>query len=213
VLYKVHDGKRSDIDPVDSGLFSYGKKVDIPVSEWGVLRVVAKGNHFRVYVNGNLLFEAEDDTFAGAGRVGLWTKADSYTLFDDFAIMVISVAQALVDRLVLEHPHLVRLTIHAVPTGETQSRIIACNLRHKIGLPSDPEDLEAIKENKTTVLREGGNLDVTAPIRDKAGLAIAATGITLKIENNVSADAVKMEAREIAAKMNKIIQGAGKPLW
>jgi hypothetical protein len=31
----------------------------------------------------------EDDTFTGAGKVGLWTKADSYTLFDDLSIQVI----------------------------------------------------------------------------------------------------------------------------
>ena len=37
-----------------------------------------------MFFNGKKLFEAEDDTFKDAGKVGVWTKADSETLFDDF---------------------------------------------------------------------------------------------------------------------------------
>jgi hypothetical protein len=36
-----------------------------------------------VSFNGKQLFEVEDSTFTGAGKVGLWTKADSVTLFDE----------------------------------------------------------------------------------------------------------------------------------
>ena len=39
----------------------------------------------KVLLNGKHLFDAEDATFAGAGRVGLWTKADSVVMFDDFS--------------------------------------------------------------------------------------------------------------------------------
>jgi hypothetical protein len=90
-------------------------------------------------------------------------------------------AQAIIDRLVAEHPEIVRLTIHAVPTGEKHSRIIACNIKEKIGRLSDPEDLEAMKSNTTTVLKEGDNLDVTVPISGKTGIPIAASGITLAV--------------------------------
>ena len=38
---------------------------------------------FRVFFNGEKLFDVEDRTFQKAGSVGLWTKADSVTLFDD----------------------------------------------------------------------------------------------------------------------------------
>ncbi len=85
VLYKVEKGKRIDLDPKGAGLFAYGKKAKVPSGEWSTLRVIAKGNLFEVYLNGEKLFEVEDNTFTGAGKVGLWTKADSYTLFDDFS--------------------------------------------------------------------------------------------------------------------------------
>ncbi len=35
-----------------------------------------------MWLNGDPLFEVEDETFANAGKLGLWTKADSVTLFD-----------------------------------------------------------------------------------------------------------------------------------
>jgi len=46
----------------------------------------AEGDQFTVSFDGKQLYTAQDDTFAGAGRVGLWTKADSVTYFDAIAI-------------------------------------------------------------------------------------------------------------------------------
>jgi hypothetical protein len=86
VLYKVENGKRTDLKPLDAGLFAYGKKVKVPKAQWSELRVVAKGNRFAVSLNGEDLLAVEDETFTGAGKVGLWTKADSVTYFDELKI-------------------------------------------------------------------------------------------------------------------------------
>jgi hypothetical protein len=88
VLYKVEKGRRTDLPLVGRGK-TYGTKDLVPSGMWGTLRVVAKGNHFDVYHNDKKLFEVEDGTFTDAGKVGLWTKADSYTLFDDLSIAVL----------------------------------------------------------------------------------------------------------------------------
>jgi hypothetical protein len=85
VLYKVEKGRRTDLPLVGKGR-TYGAKAPIPSGEWGTLRVVATGSRFEVYSNGVKLFEVEDTTFPVAGKVGLWTKADSVTLFDDLTI-------------------------------------------------------------------------------------------------------------------------------
>ena len=45
-----------------------------------------QGNVFTVSFDGQKLFDVEDSTFTAAGKVGLWTKADSVTYFDDFQI-------------------------------------------------------------------------------------------------------------------------------
>jgi hypothetical protein len=42
------------------------------------------GSIFAVFLDGKELFKVEDLTFPNAGMVGLWTKADSVTAFDDF---------------------------------------------------------------------------------------------------------------------------------
>lgn len=85
VLYKVENGMRTDLPLIGKGR-TYGTKDKIPSGEWGTLHVIATGSRFEVYSNGKKLFEVEDMTFPGEGKVGLWTKADSYTLFDDLKI-------------------------------------------------------------------------------------------------------------------------------
>src|SRR5213594_1768840 len=52
---------------------------------WHTLRVDFAGNRFTVTFDGKKVIEATDDSFADAGKVGVWTKADSVTLFDDFS--------------------------------------------------------------------------------------------------------------------------------
>lgn len=85
VLYKVEKGKRTDL-PLQGKGRTYGVKRNVPTGVWGILRVVARGDLFEVYQNGEKIFGVRDGTFKDPGRVGLWTKADSYTLFTDLSI-------------------------------------------------------------------------------------------------------------------------------
>jgi hypothetical protein len=86
VLYKVEKGRRTDL-PVKGEGRTYGKKAQVSSGQWGTLRVVASGSRFEVYFNGSKLYEVEDSTFMQPGKVGLWTKADSVTLFDDVTVV------------------------------------------------------------------------------------------------------------------------------
>lgn len=86
VLYKVEKGKRTDL-PVKGEGRTYGKKAEVPAGQWSTLRVVATGPRFEVYLNGTKLYEVEDATFPQAGKVGVWTKADSVTQFDDLTVV------------------------------------------------------------------------------------------------------------------------------
>jgi hypothetical protein len=60
--------------------------VKVPSGEWQRLTLEVKGTRFRVFFDNALLFEADDATFKNAGKVGLWTKADSVTHFDDLRV-------------------------------------------------------------------------------------------------------------------------------
>jgi hypothetical protein len=84
VLYKTVNGTRSPLDIVGRK-GGYGVDVPVPANTWHSLRIDFKGSRFSVSDNGKQLFEVEDSTFTDAGTVGLWTKADSVTLFDEMA--------------------------------------------------------------------------------------------------------------------------------
>lgn len=75
-LYYVERGKRHTI-----------RYADAPVlrGQWGRLRVEFSGRRLRVLLNGRSHIEIDDAHIAGAGSVGVWTKADSVTAFDDFS--------------------------------------------------------------------------------------------------------------------------------
>lgn len=72
-IYKYVGGRRHDVNEGSAR---------VPSGRWQELKVEVKGNSIRGYLNGRLVVEAHDDTFK-AGKVGLWTKADSVTCFDD----------------------------------------------------------------------------------------------------------------------------------
>lgn len=86
VLYKVENGRRLSLPPKGTIRGTYGVKHKVPSGEWNTLQVTAQGNLFTVTFNGKKLFDVEDATFPAAGKVGLWTKADSVTYFDDFQV-------------------------------------------------------------------------------------------------------------------------------
>jgi hypothetical protein len=84
VLYKTVNGIRSPLGIIGRK-GGYGIDGSVPAGRWHSLRVDFQASRFRVSFNGKQLFEVEDSTFADAGRVGLWTKADSLTLFDQIS--------------------------------------------------------------------------------------------------------------------------------
>ncbi len=88
VLYKTVNGVRSPLDIVNRK-GGYGVKAAVPAGKWHTLRVEFAGARFKVHYNGKALFEVEDATFNDPGMIGLWTKADSVTTFDDLVITVV----------------------------------------------------------------------------------------------------------------------------
>ena len=75
-VYKVVDGDRRQLQSV---------KLTIPSNQWHALKIKNTGNHIQCWLNGTLYLDVEDDTFK-EGKIGLWTKADAVTYFDDVVV-------------------------------------------------------------------------------------------------------------------------------
>ena len=76
-FYRVVKGAREQLE---------GANVKVTPNEWHQLGLRAEGERFTITFDGKPLFTATDRTFAGAGKVALWTKADSVTRFDRIEI-------------------------------------------------------------------------------------------------------------------------------
>jgi hypothetical protein len=79
-FYRVLKGRREQIDGVNT---------KVTGDEWHSLGLKAQGEHFTIEFDGKTLFTTSDKTFAGAGKIALWTKSDSVTRFDQIAIDVL----------------------------------------------------------------------------------------------------------------------------
>jgi hypothetical protein len=75
-LYHVVDGKRTQIGGKE--------KLTAKAGEWHTLKVRMVGESIACSLNGKVEIEVKDKTFAKPGKVGVWTKADAQTYFDDF---------------------------------------------------------------------------------------------------------------------------------
>ena len=75
-LYYTEAGRRRTLKYVDA---------PVPANKWHTLRVEFSGRRIRVALNGKTYIEFDDNHIAGPGAVGMWTKADSVTAFDDFS--------------------------------------------------------------------------------------------------------------------------------
>jgi hypothetical protein len=63
------------------------------LGQWHTLRVVSVANLIQAYLDGQLLLDRRDSRFH-SGQVGLWTKADSVTAFDDLEIRALDLSSA-----------------------------------------------------------------------------------------------------------------------
>jgi hypothetical protein len=77
-VFKVQNGRKIAI--------LAGVKHPIPANAWSILKVSVRGARFQVFVDHRRVLDGQDKTFSAAGRVGLWTLADSVIYFDDFRV-------------------------------------------------------------------------------------------------------------------------------
>ena len=77
-IYYVKDGARRMLASA---------RLKLPARVWHIMKIVHEGKDIGGYLNGQKYLVVEDDTFDEPGGVGLWTKADAATSFDDFGVI------------------------------------------------------------------------------------------------------------------------------
>jgi len=75
-VYFVKDGTRVKLKSA--------RNLNIKQNEWFEIKIVHNNDHIEAWVNGKKLLDVRDNTLNNSGGVGLWTKADAVTSFDDF---------------------------------------------------------------------------------------------------------------------------------
>jgi hypothetical protein len=81
-VYKVVAGKRIQLGSKEG--------LKVPIREWHVIKIVHVGRKIECYLDGTKQLEVEDDAFGTEGAVGLWTKADAQTFFDEFRVRALT---------------------------------------------------------------------------------------------------------------------------
>ena len=62
-------------------------ELEIDPDAWHSLRVVAEGSRMEMFIDDEPVLTVEDESIAEPGMIGLWTKADAATLFDDLSVV------------------------------------------------------------------------------------------------------------------------------
>jgi len=76
-VYHVVNGKRTQLATADAKLSP---------DQWHTVRAVQRGDHIQCYLDGKLLLDVQDATIKEAGAIGLWSKSDAVTWFDNVAL-------------------------------------------------------------------------------------------------------------------------------
>ena len=77
-VYKVVNGRRKELKNAN---------IKINSNQWYNLKITMIDNEIKCYFNNKLELELTDNTFKNSGKIGLWTKSDAVTYFDDFEII------------------------------------------------------------------------------------------------------------------------------
>ena len=75
-VYKVVNGNRLQMNSA---------RLKVTTNEWHTINIINRKDRIQCYYDGRLYLEVADDTFK-SGKIGLWTKADAVTYFDDLEV-------------------------------------------------------------------------------------------------------------------------------
>lgn len=111
--------------------------------------------------------------------------------------------QTLITQLKGTDPTIQEISVHANDASGKTMRV-ASTTTNIVGQPSDPEDIAAISENVKKIANDGSVVDVTMPLVNTKGQAIAAAGV--KVNNGGKIPPAKKIAEDVAQKIQAALR-------
>jgi|HubBroStandDraft_4_1064222.scaffolds.fasta_scaffold04544_4 hypothetical protein len=121
-------------------------------------------------------------------------------------------AQKLVDRITAEHPELNIIGLHSTPPNGSQSVIVACSNKSKVGKKSDPDDLEVMQSGKPTVEEKKDRqiFDLGFPLLDRNGTTIGVLVLEVKFSYEKTSEGAMNRGKQIQSELQKQIPSKAK---
>jgi hypothetical protein len=178
--YRVVGGKSYD-------MLGIGVKVSVPKDVWRELRVECSGSRTRCFLDGKLVIPpakagaptnglaVNDTTFAG-GKIGFWCKGDTQCSFVEASIEYkpkVPFAEVVAAEIKKKYPRLLGLKIYA--NKEPGLPVIVGDLNGaNLGAPGTQFEANVIERGVIYFLKDGHDVEVTLPLRDRNGEVAAA---------------------------------------
>jgi hypothetical protein len=121
-------------------------------------------------------------------------------------------AQKLVDRITAAHPELNIIGLHSTPPNGSQSVIVACSNKSKVGKKSDPDDLEVMQSGKPTVEEKKDRqiFDLGFPLLDRNGTTIGVLVLEVKFSYEKTSEGAMNRGKQIQSELQKQIPSKAK---
>jgi hypothetical protein len=121
-------------------------------------------------------------------------------------------AQKLVDEITAKHPELNIIGLHSTPPNGTQSVIVACSNKNKVGKKSDPDDLEVMQSGKPSVEEKKDRqiYDLGFPLLDQKGATIGVLVMEIKFSFEKTSEGALSRGKQIQSEIQRQLPSKAK---
>lgn len=201
-FYKFVNGARST--PV-------GPEIEISKGVWHELSVECKGNQIQCFLNGKQAIPDITDSSFTEGKVGFWTKSDSVSYFGDTKIVYTpkeTLAALLLRQTLKRYPRLLGLKIFAAAGDRKELQIVASDKTGEVGRLASKVEEDVVARDVVYWGRGKKETQVTLPLHDRNGEAVAAVRIVLQPFPGQTEQAALARATPIVKEMERRVRSA-----
>ncbi len=181
-----------------------GNKMDITPGVWHELGVTCKGTAIDCTFDGKPVIDTINDAEFSGGRIAYWTKSDSVSYFTDTRVVYTPrepFVQGVVRETMAKYPRLLGLQVVMLTGHPAQPHLVASDKQQEIGEPGRKSAVDVIEKGTVFWDKDGDQVTVTMPLRDRNGDAHAAVRVTMRSFKGQTEENAIMRALPIVKEM------------